>query len=228
MAKRRGQAYADGYAEVYAKYLAWPSKWHEELATHCKHRGIDYMATVFLPEDVAVIAPYVNTFKLASFESADDAMWKAIAPYTRALHDPKRAIASLGFGQEREQRWRGGTVSWLHCVSAYPAPIASLELARIHADDLDGFSDHSDPALTHTGAWAVMAGATIIEAHLRLDGTDQANPDYPHAMTPRQFAEYVAHIRFAEQCLGDGEKRLQDCERAMARYRVGAMPTGGE
>jgi sialic acid synthase SpsE len=252
MAKRRGQAYADGYAEVYAKYLVWPSKWHEELAAHCRRRGIDYMCTVFLPEDVSVVAPYVARFKVASFEAGDTAFLAAHSPYLKRVavstgmmsedeigqalnidawpdaynNDGRRGLAPSGkrIGGYRELR-----IDVLHCVSSYPTEAGSLQLSvlRTTRDESDverwtyaGFSDHSDPALTWTGALAVAAGAEIIEAHLRLDGTDQGNPDYQHAMTPAQFAEYVRNIRFAEQALGDGEKRLQPCETAMAKYRV--------
>ena len=82
----------------------------------------------------------------------------------------------------------------------------------------DGLSDHSRHRWM--GALAVAAGAEIIEAHLRLDDTDPENPDFATAFTPAEFADYVRNIRFAEAALGDGQKRLQDCERPMAEYRV--------
>ncbi len=233
MAKRRGQAYADGYAEVYAKYLAWPSNWHEELAAHCRHCGIDYMCTCFLPEDIAIVAPHVARFKVASFEASDRTF---LAAHAQLGKDVLISTGMLSHGELMNLQWYipqdflPVDISWLHCVSSYPAPIEAMQLAVFQTNSdcggphFDGLSDHSDPALTWTGALAVARGAKIIEAHLRLDETDPANQDYPHAMTPQQFAEYVRNIRFCEVALGDGEKRLQPCEELMARYRVGGAP----
>src|SRR3990167_2372973 len=102
MAKRRGRAYADGYAEVYARYLAWPAKWHEDLAAHCRHRGIDYMATVFLPEDVAVVASHVRHAKIASFEAEDVELWRAWTRATLFWDVTRWVVVSLGMGARWE------------------------------------------------------------------------------------------------------------------------------
>lgn len=233
MAHRRGRAEQDGYAAIYDRYLKWPESWHRELAEECRSAGIDYMCTVFLPDDVAVVAPYVSRFKVASFEALDDAFIRAHVGFEKPI------LVSTGMltdGQAHAlQRGHTYPLTLLHCVSAYPTPVAELNLGVFRPRDYgeqydadvfclyDGFSDHSDPTFTWTGALAVAAGAQVVEAHLRLDGTDPANPDFAHAMAPRQFADYVRHIRFAETCLGDGEKRLMPCEAAMAQYRVAGL-----
>lgn len=241
MARRRGRALEDGYAEIYRRYLAWPTEWHAGLAASCQKAGIDYMCSIYLPQDIAVVAPYVARFKAASFEARDVAFIEFHRPYASRL---KPLIVSTGMCSWEDFAW---AYDWgyddlflLHCVSAYPAPLAELNLQTLRMAyasnasyggrdmgrrprtciDFQGFSDHSDPAETWTGALAVAAGAWIIESHLRLDETDPSNPDYSHAMNPAQFAEYVTHIRFAERCLGDGVKRVQLCEQPMVRYRV--------
>ena len=191
------------------------------------------MATVFLPEDVAVVASHVRHAKIASFEAEDVELWRAWTRATLFWDVTRWVVVSLGMGARWEPTIEaanmGIRVRRLHCVSSYPATIESLQLSGLWAswdtdgdrvDPLDGFSDHSDPALTWTGALATAAGASILEAHLRLDDTDPVNPDYSHAMTPRQFAEYVRNIRFCEVALGDGDKRIQPCEKQMAQYRV--------
>lgn len=222
MARRRGRAEQDGYAAIYAKYLNWSASWLEMLWMSCASAGIDFMCTAFLPEDVAVVAPYVAKFKVASFEALDAEMLAAHEPYD------KETIVSVGMLTDDETTTVFGRVvnlpggyALLHCVSSYPVPDDQLNLAVVRRGGYAGYSDHSDPTADWTGALAVAAGARIIEAHLRLDVTDAANPDYPHARSPRQFAAYVANIRFAERCLGDGVKRIQPCEAAMLPYRVG-------
>ncbi len=236
MARRRGRAADDGYAEIYERYLYWPAKQLACLAKECRHMGLDFMCTAFLPADVAVVAPHVKHFKVASFEADDQELVAAYLEPLRSGPADRLLMVSLGMGAEarhlpktfRHSYTQLAKVRTLRCVSSYPAPAEALQLAAFwpHGYDCDpafhGLSDHTDPVLTWTGALAVAAQAKIVEAHLRLLETDTQNPDYPHAMTPAQFAEYVRNIRFAERCLGDGTLGAQPCEEAMMRYRVGA------
>lgn len=254
MARRRGSAEADGYVEVYAKYLAWPSHRHWDLAAQCRSFGIDYMCTAFLEQDISVVAPHVARFKVASFEASDVRFLAAHAPFGKpvivstgmmteqeisdalfrsnwpdAYHDD--GSEGLSPSEKRIREYRDMCIYVLHCVSAYPAPVAQLNLSVLWRSDseddervvFDGLSDHSAPSFTWTGALAVAAGATIVEAHLRLDDTNQKNPDYSHAMTPAQFSDYVKHIRFVETCVGTGDAGQfgpQPCEQPMMAYRV--------
>lgn len=217
------------YRAIYRRYRMGPS-WLPLLRANSQRIGIGFMATCYLPADVALVAPYVTRFKVASFEAGAADLREAHVPFVTA-DSGKQVIVSLGMGGVPYiDAWANrfpGHVSFLHCVSAYPAPVEALQLRTLRTAArhglLHGFSDHSSPDLTWTGAMAVVAGAQIVEAHLRLDDTDPENPDAPHAMTPRQFEDYVRHIRFAEACLGDGTgsaSEPQACEQPMAQFRV--------
>lgn len=209
------------YRDIYRRYRM-PVSWLPILKAEADAAGIEFLCTAYLPEDVAVVAPYVTRFKVASFEAGAADLREAHRPFS-----DRQVVVSLGMGgSQHAGKWSQDTsrVRFLHCVSAYPAPVVALHLGTLRAGArhglIHGFSDHTDPALTWTGALAVAAGAEIIEAHLRLEDTDPENPDAPHAMTPQQFDSYVRHIRFAEACLGDGRAGMQPCEAEMAQYRV--------
>lgn len=215
----------DHYHLIYKRY-AMPQRWLDPLADVAAKLGIDFMCTAYLPQDVEVVAPFVRHFKIASFEAADenfrDAHWAAL----RSGPNDRLLVISLGMGGgkvwQHNEGDRIGSVRYLHCVSAYPTPVEQMNLGRIRAGRLDGFSDHTMPHLTNTGALAVAAGAEIIEAHLAHPETSLANPDAPHAMDPEQFRRYVADIRQAEQAMGTGRVGMQPCETDMAAYKVGA------
>jgi sialic acid synthase SpsE len=103
----------------------------------------------------------------------------------------------------------------LHCVSCYPTPPDRLNLAAVATLRKTfgvpcGLSDHSTS--TQTGAWAVAAGAFVVEKHLTLDPALDG-PDHALSLNPEQFAEYVAQIRSCEQTLGDGRLGMQELER---------------
>ena len=212
----------DSYREIYRRYQM-PRDWLAYLAGYCESVGIEWMVTTYLPEDVATVAPFVKRFKVSSFEAGDDAFLSAYAPFDKPV------MVSCGM-RSGDEVWRLSDTCWslfrdvtlLHCVSSYPAPSSEMGLSvlRRGLDDrmFDGLSDHSRQI--DMGALAVAAGAEIIETHLRLDDTDPANPDYAVAFSSAEFAEYVRLIRRAEVIMGSGEKKLQECERAMSAYRV--------
>lgn len=215
MAARRR---ADAYRAVYARYQV-PRGWLGPLALHAQECGVDFLCSTYLPEDVATVAPFVPRFKVSSFEAENVPHLEAHLPYL--VEGRRDVIVSLGLGASVSTLLRvfGSPTRFkaLHCVSAYPTPAGQLRMRRVTG--LDGFSDHASHEMLLSGAYAVMAGATIVEKHLRLPGTDDDNPDAgEHALDPRQFRSYVALLRHAEQCYGAvGGAEAED---AMRGYKV--------
>lgn len=226
LAERR---HAPEYLAAY-RTLAFPREWFPSLKRACEDRGIELIATCYLPEDLAVVAPYVKRFKIASFEATDAHFIALHAEFGKSL------IVSLGMAADPGailNAWAraGGkqaNVTLLHCLSAYPAPAEEMNLRRLrNLRDYRGYriglSDHSRHPWT--GALAVAVGdVDVIEFHVRLDDTDSANADYAVARTPEESLDYVRNIRFAEQVLGSGDRRVMPSEEPYLRYRVGAPP----
>lgn len=202
----------DYYRRIYHEYQM-PVGWLERLKSACDGAGLEFMCTTYLPEDIEVVAPYVSRFKVSSFEAMDFS-------FLQDHYSDKPILVSTGMLNEDEIRklmsWPGPR-QLLHCISSYPAPLDSTNL-RAGLAVCEGLSDHTAHPLT--GAVAVGAGATIIEAHIRLHDTSPQNPDFACALSPKLAHEYVRNVRLAERMMGTGEKRLQECEREMARYRV--------
>lgn len=211
----------DTYRDIYRHYRI-PKAWLDKLRLECTLKRIKLGITTYLPADVAITGPLADYLKISSFESGARDLLDAHVPWVRMCP----LIISLGMGGRRQPYTQFyGKERYLHCISAYPAPVESLNLATLwHGDYFspDGFSDHSDPAFTWTGALAVAAGAKIVEAHLKLVETDPKNPDAPHAMVPWQLREYIRNIRFAERCIGRVPEShdVLLCEEDMAAYRV--------
>jgi N,N'-diacetyllegionaminate synthase len=98
----------------------------------------------------------------------------------------------------------GGDLVLLHCVSAYPAPPASLNLRKIPALAAAfgcpvGFSDHTEGIAAAVAA--VALGAVMVEKHFTLS-RDLPGPDHWFSSDPAEFAALVAAIRATEQALG--------------------------
>lgn len=120
--------------------------------------------------------------------------------------------------------------SWLHCVSAYPAPVKGYNLNAMHIMRSQlhgapvGLSDHTTE--DHVAIAAVAMGATIIEKHLTLCFED-IGPDHAASMEPYEFGQMVRKIREVESAMGDGVKRPTPEELlTMPRARRTQTPEG--
>jgi N,N'-diacetyllegionaminate synthase len=108
-----------------------------------------------------------------------------------------------------------GDAAALHV--AYPCRLEDVNLKAM--DDLAdeyygtpvGYSDHTNGITVPIAA--VAKGAVMIEKHFTLD-RDQIGPDHKSSITPREIKGMMLHIALieVEACLGDGKKRVLDCE----------------
>src|SRR6201991_1181248 len=105
------------------------------LAEHCSARGIQFSCTPFYLEAVAELAPFVDFYKVASYELLVTDLLRACAATAKPI------VLSTGMSTMEEIAAATATlkesgardVTLLHCVSAYPTPAAEANLAAIAA-----------------------------------------------------------------------------------------------
>jgi sialic acid synthase SpsE len=206
--------------DTYAKYQ-WPADWLPKLSEYAHVKELEFLVTVDLPEDLPVVAPFVDRFKYASWAATDHDFLAASRWYD------KRKIVSTGLCDLAEVEalavhlCPGDAV--LHCVSAYPTPFEEANLLAIRGlwtldDTIEiGYSDHTANPLT--GALAVAAGAKVLEVHFRLDDTPPDNPDYMVSHTPAGLRSYIWLARRAAEAMGDGVKKVQPSEAKNVKHR---------
>lgn len=206
---------APQFAEMYERYRL-PADWLPELHKEAKGYGLDFICTTYLPEDIEVVAPYVDKFKIASFEAMNHKFIEAHLKYNKPILVSTGLLTASELLRVIALRAEIGSdkIKILHCVSTYPCPIEDINLSVITRYGLDGFSDHTANPIM--GALAYMAGARIFEAHIRNNRTSKENPDYAHALAPEEWVDYVANIRIAAIALGYNLKTTQASE---AHYR---------
>jgi len=190
---------------------------HAALAEHCTRRGILFFSTPFDEASAdALEALGVPLFKIASGEITN-------APLLRHIGAKRRpVILSTGMATLAEVEWAlhvlraagDPPVALLHCLSAYPAPVAEMNLRAM--DTLRerfgcpvGLSDHT---LGLPIALAGVArGASILEKHVTLDKS-LPGPDHRASLDPAELSALVAGVRAIEAALGDGVKRPMPSE----------------
>lgn len=199
---------------------------HEEfslLAKAAENAGVLFLSTPFDLPSVEFLDGIVSAFKVASCDTTFfpllDAVGRTGKPVILStgaseLSEVEQAVAVLR--QAFHEEGKPENLAVLHCVSSYPTPIeqANVAVVRTLRQRLGctvGFSDHTlglDAAVL-----AVAAGARVIEKHFTLDKELSEFRDHKLSVDPEELPELVAAIRRAEAILGDGEKRIMECER---------------
>ena len=168
-------------SEQHRKRKAWelPLDFIEPIAQRCHRRNVMFCCTPFYLEAVSELEPFVDFYKIASYELLWDELLIACAQTAKPL------VLSTGMANLQEIDHAVEVIksagcedlTLLHCVSAYPTPIDQCNLAMIETlrqryQCKTGWSDHSvSPAvlLRAVQKW----GAEMIEVHLDLDGNGE-------------------------------------------------------
>jgi len=195
------------------------------LAEHCSARKIQFSCTPFYIEAVAELAPFVDFYKVASYELLVTDLLKACAA------SGKPVVLSTGMATVDEIAGAAGTliaagaadITLLHCVSAYPTPAAEANLSAIQQlRDMTGlkvgWSDHTRrPAVIERAVHRWNAAA--IEFHLDLDG-EGAEYAAGHCWLPEEIAPVIARIRESAIADGSGFKGPQPSELSDRDWRA--------
>jgi len=183
--------------------------------------GMVPIATPFSPSDLAMVAALdLPAIKIASPDLVNRPLLEATAKLGRPmlLSTGAATMAEVSTTVAWLRDWRA-TFSLLHCVSSYPTGVANANLGWINElaarfDVPIGYSDHTTDPLA--GAFAVSAGAAIVEKHLTYDRA-AAGPDHSASADPAQFRDYVRMIRHAEILRGQPGKRVLEIEQDVRR-----------
>jgi N-acetylneuraminate synthase len=195
------------------------------LAERCSERGIQFSCTPFYLEAVAELEPFVDFYKVASYELLVGDLLRACAA------TGKPVVISTGMATMDEiaaaaaiLRQAGAKdVTLLHCVSAYPTPaeeanLSAIAVIREATGYPVGWSDHTrKPAVIERAVHRWNAAA--VEFHLDLDGQG-AEYAVGHCWLPHEIAPVIARIRESLVADGSGFKGPQPSELADREWRA--------
>jgi len=211
---------------------AWelPVEFLPVLSRRCRERGVMFSCTPFYLDAVAELSPYVDFFKIASYEL----LWRDLL--AACAHSGKPVVLSTGMANLAETRRAVATLReagcadlrLLHCISSYPTPVGDCNLAAIDTLRKEfncsvGWSDHSAaPGVIYRAVhtW----GAELIEFHLDLDGSG-AEFAAGHCWLPEQIAPVIRAVNDGFRADGSGIKAPARCERGEIDWR--ADPSDG-
>lgn len=203
----------------YKRRIELSTRDYAAIDRHCRHSGIHWFASCWDQKSVDFLERFnPPCYKIASACLTDIELLRyhrqtgrplILSTGMSTLEQIDKAVDILG---------PEGLVL-LHATSAYPAPLAELNLRMIPVlreryGVPIGYSGH-ESGLAPTFA-AVALGACMVERHITLDralwGTDHAA-----SIEPQGLMKLVRDIRGIEQSLGDGVKRVSEAELQAAK-----------
>ena len=151
---------------------------------------------------------------MATLEEIAEALGVLAFGYAQPSEAPKRKAFRDSWAHPTRRAALAGRVILLHCTSAYPAPVDSVNLLAIDTlrseFGLDvGYSDHT--LGTDIAVAAAARNATVIEKHLTLDRS-RPGPDHAASLEPAEFKRMVVAVKSVATALGDGRKIPQTAE----------------
>lgn len=211
--------------------MEMPEQWLPELSERAHEANMAFISSPFHEDAVELLDPYVDAFKIASYEMNHHPLLREVA------RRGKPVIMSTGAANLDEVRRSIEVVESegcrnlvvLQCTASYPAPLEAVNVRAVVTlrEELgvaSGLSDHSsDPALAPMTA--VALGADLIEKHYTLSKL-LPGPDHAFAIDPDGLAELVSSVRKVEIVLGSGDKKVQEVEhelRSFARRSIFAI-----
>jgi len=215
----------DGY-NLYKLYQ-WaqtPFEWHKAMFDHAKKVGITIFSTPFDETAVDLLESLdCPAYKIASFEATDLPLIDKVAKTGKPL------IISTGLADQEEiddivktvRNAGGKNLILLHCISAYPAPVAQSNLKTIcdiseRWNVLSGLSDHT--LATSIATTAVALGACVIEKHITLSRQDKG-PDCEFSLEPEELKQLVEHSKLAWLSLGNAGYERKPAELESLKFR---------
>ena len=177
------------------------------LSECCKAKNIQFSCTPFYLDAVKELEPYVDFYKIASYELLWDDLLVACANTKKPVIISISMWLTINSSSLSCDNNCEPTV--LHCTSSYPTPykeanLTAIETIRKSVNCKVGWSDHTkDPGVIHRAIhkW----GASVIEFHLDLDGKgDEFSSG--HCWLPEQMHSVIKQVRHAEDADGKGIK----------------------
>lgn len=205
-----------------------PVKWLPELKSACDFEGVEFLCTPFYEDAVEILMPYVERWKIASWELSEVGH---INPVIKAIADTEMPVIMSTAGATMEEVefalevLRPGDEQYddvvlMHCNPSYPTGTEHADLRHILTLGSEffpvqvGFSCHvPNPVIA---ASSVLYQAETIEVHYDLE--DRLGVESAHSLNPEKFSKMVSMANMLQKAM-KGTARESDVKFSRKNYR---------
>jgi len=205
-----------------------PYSWHKPLFDYAKKVGIIIFSSPF-DETAVDLLESLNTpfYKIASFEAIDLPLIKRVAQTKKPLiiSTGMANLEEIGEAVEVAREHGCKSLTLLHCVSSYPAPVEEANLKVIpdlaeRFGVMAGLSDHTLGLVVATTS--VALGACVIEKHFKLS-RDGESVDGAFSLEPKDLELLCQNVKAAWSSLGAVDYQLKKSEKTIRRRSIYAI-----
>ncbi|MFP4642874.1 MAG: N-acetylneuraminate synthase family protein [Spirochaetales bacterium] len=190
-----------GAVALYDRFRALEREaaFYGQLKRLCSERDIDFLCTAFGPGSLEMLLKLgVNAVKIASPELNYTELLRLAAAASTPLYVSTGVSTLCDIAEAAETLASAEDVTFLHCVTSYPAPETEYNLDLLAPLSTVtgrpwGVSDHSTDPLAVPLVSAAL-GATALEKHVTLS-QDGSGLDDPIALSPKDFRLMVSEVR---------------------------------
>ena len=207
-----------------------PINFISKISAYCKKKKIKFGCTPFYLEAVDELQPYVDFYKISSYEILFEKLFIACAKTNKEI------IFSTGMANYKEvkkafsilKKNKAKKISILHCVSNYQAKIENCKLNSIKYLSKKfkcevGWSDHtSNPLIVNEAIQKY--NATTIELHIDLDKKGNEYK-FGHCWLPKDLENLTNFLYNLEKLKGKFQKKYSLSEKDERNAR--ADPSDG-
>lgn len=211
-----------------------PQPFIPAISKYCQDNDIKFGYTPFDDEAIELLKPYVDFFKISSYELLREDFIKSVYKtgvklilssgmlLTEELYDLYLNIIASDPDEVRP-------IDILHCVADYPAKPGDCNLDVIGQykmlfsafDNKIGWSDHTkQPGVIYQ---AVASVAEIIEFHLDLEDGQGNEYKHGHCWKPSEIAPVIENVNIMQLAKGSPIKKLSEGELKSLGNRADAV-----
>ncbi|MCC6490944.1 MAG: N-acetylneuraminate synthase family protein [Candidatus Hydrogenedentes bacterium] len=202
--------------EMVEAYQFTPAQ-HREIAAHCRDAGIEFLSSVFSPEEVDLLESLdVPAHKIASMDVTHHPLLKYVASTGKPvmLSTGMATLAEVAEAVDILQDSGAGPLALLHCVALYPPEHKDVHLLNILTlrqtfDCVSGFSDHTSG--TSIALAAIALGACVIEKHFTMD-KEMEGWDHWISADPTELTAIVREGQVIFDALGSTLRTVSEAE----------------
>lgn len=195
---------------------------HIRLAARAAEHGIGFFSTPVTEDVVPFLDTICPAFKIASGDIDFEPVIRAAAATGKPMIVSTGAADLLEIAQAID--WvsdetglddLSDRLALLHCVSAYPVPVAEANVRAVPflADKFGLTVGYSNHVIGPDACYAAVAlGARIIEIHFTDCKEGRTFRDHELSMDPADMKSFVTHAKGIHAALGTSSKALQPSE----------------
>lgn len=192
-----------------------PIEWLPTLKKVSQDNGLEFGCTPFYLDAVDELNPYVDFFKIGSFEN----QWNKLIE--KVISTDKEIMISLGMMSIDSIKYQWALPKFdviFHCVSSYPVKPKDCNLKTLNVISkivgsplCVGWSDHSvNEGVIYR---AIAEGARVIEMHVDLPDRQGLETIIDHVWTDKiVLTQLIRNIRDGEKAISEREDVFENME----------------